>query len=119
MDGGKPSDLGIPTQKIPASTETLRLMQSMYGGSESPAARRMRERNFNDKVWITPPGLRSTRQSEAVNAPLDKTTMELSETYKRPDFPLKPDEPIAVQHATRSVTAVSYTHLTLPTKRIV
>ena len=106
MDGGKPSDLGIPTQKIPASTETLRLMQSMYGGSESPAARRMRERNFNDKVWITPPGLRSTRQSEAVNAPLDKTTMELSETYKRPDFPLKPDEPIAVQHATRSVTAL-------------
>ena len=51
-------------------------------------------------------GLRSVSPSKAVNAPLEKTTKELSETYKRPNFPLKPGEPIAVQHATRSVEAL-------------
>jgi predicted ABC-type ATPase len=51
-------------------------------------------------------GMRSTSPSKSVNAPLEKTTKELSETYKRPDLPLKPGEPIAVQHATRSVEAL-------------
>ena len=51
-------------------------------------------------------GLRSVSPSKAVNAPLEKTTKELSETYKRPDLPLKPGVPIAVQHATRSVEAL-------------
>jgi predicted ABC-type ATPase len=56
--------------------------------------------------WKTRGGMRSIRESDAVNAPLEKTTKELSETYKRPDLPLKPGEPIAVQHATRSVEAL-------------
>lgn len=56
--------------------------------------------------WKTRGGMRSIRGSDAVNAPLEKTTKELSETYKRPDLPLKPGVPIAVQHATRSVEAL-------------
>ena len=73
IDGGKPSQVGIPTEKIPAHTEKLRLMQMTYGGNTSGPARRMRERAEVDFKREVGNGLRSMRNNAEIRSSLAPT----------------------------------------------